>query len=269
MTVSIHWLLGLAIILAALAQSAAAQTYHVLAGSLSGEALTGEISVRVDELTSVSRTLHVTDFTLHAGDRTFALAPQLESRIDLVGIQANAVLRAGDLELRSGAQQANYSAGALGDGAPRRLHLAGSLYEVERTDRITTETAVGEFALVATAARPIPIDVRPAQPDNVLLPGARGHVAVAILAARPLDACPIDGDSLRLGDGEAAPMPWSGREPTRERDVDGDGAPDLLARFRVRETGIAFGDDALCLVARTTCGELLEGCDAIQTLQRL
>jgi len=133
----------------------------------------------------------------------------------------------------------------------------------------TTLKPIGDFALIATAARPIPIDVRPAQGDNVLLPGSAGHVAVAILAARPLDLCPIDERSLRLGDGDAEPIHWSGREQTRRRDVDGDGAPDLLARFRVRDTGIAFGDDSICLVAQTTCGELLEGCDAIQTLKRL
>src|SRR5262249_32414102 len=118
----------------------------------------------------------------------------------------------------------------------------------------TVEHAVDRFHLVATAARPIDIDVRPAQTSNVGIPGSPGRVPVAILGARRLDACPIDERSLRLGDGEAEPMPWSGHELTRERDVDGDGAPDVLARFPVRDTGIAFGDDSICLVAQTTCG---------------
>jgi hypothetical protein len=131
------------------------------------------------------------------------------------------------------------------------------------------EQVAGRFDLIATGARPVPIDVRPAQTNNVVLPGSPGHVSVAILAARALDPCPIDERSLRLGDGEAEPIPWSGRELTRRQDVDGDGAPDLVARFRVRDTGIAFGDDSICLVAQTRCGEFLEGCDAIQTLPHL
>jgi hypothetical protein len=131
---------------------------------------------------------------------------------------------------------------------------------------VTRRDLIGLFDVIATAACPIPIDVRPAQTNNVVFPGSPGHVPVAILAARALDVCPVDERSLRLGDGEAEPIPWSGRELARRRDVDGDGALDLVARFRVRDTGIAFGDDSLCLVAQTTCGETVEGCDTIQTL---
>ena len=41
---------------------------------------------------------------------------------------------------------------------------------------------------------------------------------------------------------------------------------DLLARFDLRDTGIAYGDTEVYLVAETTGGETIEGCDAVQTL---
>src|SRR5262249_54465069 len=80
---------------------------------------------------------------------------------------------------------------------------------------------VGRFDLVATGATPIAIDVRPARSDNFILPGSADPVPVAILGDADLDVRDIDETSLRLGDGEAAPVPWRGRELAQRRDVDG------------------------------------------------
>jgi len=128
------------------------------------------------------------------------------------------------------------------------------------------EHEMGRFDLVATAARPIDIDVKPAQSTNVVLPGSPERVPVAILGAEGLDVRDIDETSLRLGPDEAEPAPWPGREWTRRRDVDRDGLLDLVARFAARDTGIALGDHLICLVAQTYAGHVLEGCDAIRTL---
>jgi hypothetical protein len=328
--------------------------------------LTGHFSVFPGSRFSVSAdggqtvvnvyTLSVGDFALQAGDRSFAQEPPVQfeglsshyvvpfDEIDLVGNDVIAVkIRGGGeligstadevtfrfFEFRSDPGDAGRGVGQLdeaGWAVPRRLHLAGTLYEVDQPYRIArtcdfrtpgliasdtgaggditltahgasagtatgdthaggairivivqppcglwpedpaAERPLGRFELVATAAHPIPIDVRPGQVSNLVLPGAEGLVAAAILGARSLEVCPIYDRSLRLGDGEAEPVPWAGRELTGERDVDGDGAPDLLARFRVRDTGIAFGDALICLVAQTTCGHVLEGCDGIRTL---
>jgi hypothetical protein len=83
---------------------------------------------------------------------------------------------------------------------------------------------------------------------------------VAILGSEAFDVRDVDERSLRLVPGEAEP-----RGRPHRRDVNHDGYRDLVARFDVRETGIAFGDSELCLVAETKEGVLLEGCDAIET----
>ena len=46
-------------------------------------------------------------------------------------------------------------------------------------------------------------------------------------------------------------------------DVNGDGIEDLIARFRVRNTGIAVGDTEACLVVTTEAGNTFQGCDSI------
>src|SRR4029453_6228152 len=88
--------LGLALVAlltAGIESGAAAQTYRILAGALSGpepgqqQALAGEFSVQVDEgaggqivprTDPLFRTLPVSDFALQAGDRSFAPAPPVQ-----------------------------------------------------------------------------------------------------------------------------------------------------------------------------------------------
>jgi filamentous hemagglutinin family protein len=125
---------------------------------------------------------------------------------------------------------------------------------------------VGVFSLVASAARQIEIDVQPGRRHNRVLPGRRQWLDVAILGSGDFDVRDIDESSLRLGPGEAEPSTQHGRRPTRRGHANRDRQLDLLARFDLRDTGIAYGDDELCLVAETLDGETLEGCDAIQTL---
>ncbi len=128
--------------------------------------------------------------------------------------------------------------------------------------------AVGSFRLVASAARQIDIDVQPRRRRNLVLPGRKQWIKVAILGSDDLDVREIDQTSLRLGRGEAEPTSRRGRRATRRGRANRDRHLDLLARFDVRDTDIAFGDTEVCLVAETSDGETLEGCDAIQTLPR-
>jgi hypothetical protein len=119
---------------------------------------------------------------------------------------------------------------------------------------------VGSFAFVASAVQPMDVDVKPGRDENRVRPGRRQKLSVAILGSEAFDVRDVDEDSLRLGPDEAEP-----KKRPRRRDVNDDGHRDLVARFDVSETGIAFGDSELCLVAETTEGVLLEGCDAIET----
>jgi len=140
------------------------------------------------------------------------------------------------------------------------------------------ERVIGHFSLVASAARQIQVDVMPGTKRNFILPTRRSLLAVAILGSRTLDASDIDPDTLRLGSGEAEPLgpvePPGSTIPTDPVFIqpvpvltfsNRDRFFDLLAFFRSTDAGIAFGDRELCLVARTYEGELLEGCDRIDT----
>lgn len=129
------------------------------------------------------------------------------------------------------------------------------------------ERVLGTVSLVTSAARQIGIDVQPWSRHARVLPGLfPRRLLVALLGAPDLDVRAVDPDSLRLGEGEAPPLrwpwPWHRRHP---HDVNRDGHPDLLSRFEVRDAEIAWGDEEVCLVAQTHDGELLEGCDAIDT----
>ncbi len=128
------------------------------------------------------------------------------------------------------------------------------------------ERAVGSYSLVASAARQIDIDVQPRRSRNRVNLGIPHWIAVAILGSDDLDIRDIDETSLRLGPAEAEPTSERGRRPTRPGNANGESHLDLLSRFDVRDTWLAYGATELCLVAATTAGETLEGCDAIDTL---
>ena len=136
---------------------------------------------------------------------------------------------------------------------------------------LVSQRLVGRFSLVASAARQMQIDVLPGGKRNRVLPSADGAIAVAILGSREVDVRDIDVASLHLGRGAAEPLgvfpPPGGSFGRRSFlwSVNGDRYPDSTITFRVRDAGIAFGDRELCLVARTRDGELLEGCDRIDT----
>ena len=121
------------------------------------------------------------------------------------------------------------------------------------------ERPAGRWQLVATAARPIEIDVR--IPNDVLTPESNEQVWVAILGSDEIDVRDVDPGSLRLGTGDAAPS----SRGAAQRDVDRDGDLDLVARFRARDTVGVYRNDPICLSALTYSGEALDGCDATPT----
>lgn len=128
------------------------------------------------------------------------------------------------------------------------------------------EREIGTFSLVATAAEPIAIDVQPGEGRNRVRPGSRERLPVAILGSPELDPRDLDPRSPRLGPDEAAPHvvirpKYHGRH---ERETQ----PIWLGLFSTRETGVAFGDEWLCLAAERRDGGPLEGCDAIDTRPR-
>jgi uncharacterized membrane protein len=122
-------------------------------------------------------------------------------------------------------------------------------------------------AFLVTLPRPLDvvaagIDVVPGSDANVVRFTASSLVAVALLGSDALDVREIDPSSLAFGPSGTAPF----RAP-RHRDVNRDGRRDLVAFFRVADTGIALGDTQACLRAHDLDGEPFEGCDAVSTLQ--
>jgi sugar lactone lactonase YvrE len=111
-------------------------------------------------------------------------------------------------------------------------------------------------------AREIALDVRPGSPRNRVRPGSRGVIPVAILGSEDLDVREIDEATLAFGPGGAP----AAHEPEHLVDLDGDGLEDLLAHFRVTESGIAPGDGEVCLRGALLDSRPLRGCDAIETV---
>jgi hypothetical protein len=137
-----------------------------------------------------------------------------------------------------------------------------------RPIRPPEEREIGTFSLVASAAQPVEIDVRPGRRHKRVNPASRRPILVALLGSEALDVRDVDESSLRLGLGEAEPLGRRGRLWVFRKDVNRDRRADLLALFDVRDAGIAPGDAAVCLMAETADGTEIEGCEAIETPPR-
>lgn len=131
------------------------------------------------------------------------------------------------------------------------------------------KTELGTFSIsAAVAARPVEIDVVPWRYPNRLRLGTRQRVWVALFGSDEFDVRDVDRSSLRLGPNGGKPMSFQGgskkgRPKVYRRDWNRDGYSDLLAVFKLRKLGVAYGDTELCLTAETHGGVALEGCDSI------
>jgi hypothetical protein len=85
-------------------------------------------------------------------------------------------------------------------------------------------------------------------------------MTVALLGSDSLDVCDVNAASLAFGPAGAHPALGA-----TTLDANRDGRQDLIALFRVADTGIALGDDLACLDAQDADGNAFEGCDAIST----
>lgn len=110
----------------------------------------------------------------------------------------------------------------------------------------------------------VDIDVWPSRRWNFVNPFSRKMIKVALLGGENIDVIDVDEATLGFGPSAAAPLSrW-----TRSVDVNRDGLPDLVLLFRIRDTGIAFGDPEACLTGKTYGGTSLAGCDQLRTPSR-
>jgi hypothetical protein len=91
-------------------------------------------------------------------------------------------------------------------------------------------------------------------------PRAGGRVRVAWVGSNEVAVADVARETLAFGPGGTPPV---GR--IELRDVSGDGLPDLVARFRMREAAIENEDEEACL--RGELGGLpFVACDAVVTI---
>lgn len=129
-------------------------------------------------------------------------------------------------------------------------------------------TGAAELLLTVTApARTLPealrITVGNGEKNSVPAAGSNGVFPVVVhgLEGFPVDA--LDLDAFRFGPAGARPLEGDEHGPGTA-DVDDDGLPDLVLRFRMRQTGLTGSETSVCLQAETREGDALEGCGPVR-----
>jgi uncharacterized repeat protein (TIGR01451 family) len=161
---------------------------------------------------------------------------------------------------------------AVTAGLPGTLANGASVFAKESDPDLTNNNTF------ATVAVPALVDINPGRGPNLVTLGSRQVVLVALLGQPGLDVRLVDPSTLAFGpNGASAFCPQSesrshrgqasepGEECGKLTDANHDGSLDLVAHFRIDETGIADGDTQGCLRAAFADGRSLEGCDAILT----
>lgn len=129
-----------------------------------------------------------------------------------------------------------------------------------------------------SSARQTKIDVRPGDAENRVNLKSGGDVTVAILSEPGFEPrTHLDRTSLTFGrtgnesslrgcPGDRRTEKERGTEPDDERteDVNGDGVPDLVCRFRIELLGLVPGDAEAVLKGRTRAGEEIMSIDRVR-----
>jgi hypothetical protein len=86
---------------------------------------------------------------------------------------------------------------------------------------------------------------------------------VAILGSDTFDVTEVDVTTLAFGPSGAS---FDHSHGPHFENLNGDGFTDLMAHYRIEETGIAFGDMEACITGALLDSTPFEGCDAVRTV---
>jgi len=110
---------------------------------------------------------------------------------------------------------------------------------------------------------PVDLDIKPGSDPNSINPSLEGVLPVALLGSESVDVADVNVMTLAFGPSGAPLAHLRGPHP---QDVNGDGFTDLLTHYRIKETGIEFGDMEVCVTGELLNGTPFKGCDAIRTV---
>ena len=137
------------------------------------------------------------------------------------------------------------------------LHADGRIVVAGRRSLCNPDCSGETFALVRylgdLATIESPIDIRPGSTTNPINLSSAGVVPVAMITSDTFDATTVAPSTVCFGDADGP----TERDCTESHgkghleDVNGDGRPDQLFHFKVRQTGIDAGDTTACLTATT------------------
>jgi hypothetical protein len=105
------------------------------------------------------------------------------------------------------------------------------------------------------------VEIGPGPDTPLLSPLSREPLTVVIFGSQEFDVADVDPVTLGFGPDSAEPA-----EALEFDDADDDGFADLVSRYPMPETGIAFGDTEACVRGERVQGTVFQGCDEIATI---
>lgn len=126
---------------------------------------------------------------------------------------------------------------------------------INRTRYYTvTEATEGEVTYVA-------IDIKPGSDRNPVNTKSKGVTPVAILGSASFDVLNVEVNTIRFG-------PATIQAPCYHIvDTNDDGFEDLVTHIVTADIGLAIVKDEVCLSGNLNGGELIYGCDSIETVK--